>query len=96
MCSALRSGDYATAGTRAYDLAVAVYEYQCLTCDDVFEVQRPMGAAAVDVSCPQGHAGVRRRFSVFAAVGSRDGGAMRDASPAGGGGGCCGGACGCR
>lgn len=71
---------------------VAVYEYVCRACDTSFELRRAMSDADSRVTCPQGHADVRRRLSVFAAVGS--GGS--EVSPAGApAGGCCGGACGC-
>jgi len=68
---------------------VPVYEYRCLDCDDTFEQRRAMADADRDVTCPGGHARVKRLLSVFAAA--RPGGASEPS-----GGGCCGGACGCR
>jgi len=69
---------------------MALYEYRCLECDETFERRRPMDDADRDVTCPAGHARVKRLLSVFAAA--RGGG--DSAAPAGAG--CCGGACGCR
>ena len=45
---------------------VPLYEYRCVTCDDVFEARRAMADADTAV-CPSGHADVRRLLSVFAA-----------------------------
>jgi putative FmdB family regulatory protein len=72
---------------------MARYEYLCKDCGSTFELQRSMADAEGDVRCPDGHAQVRRRFSVFATTG---GGSPSEAPAMGGGGGCCGGACGCR
>ena len=49
-----------------------VYEYHCKTCEDSFEVLRPMGAMAVG-TCPEGHAGVTKVLSTFATVSKADG-----------------------
>ena len=71
-----------------------LYEFRCRTCDDTFEVRRPMSEASEPASCPQGHDGAVRLLSVFASVGA-SGGAPSSAPaprPAGGG---CGGACAC-
>lgn len=73
---------------------MALYEYLCRECETSFEVRRPMRDAEGDVTCPDGHRDVRRKISVFAAVGASAGGATAG-DFAGGGGGCCGGACGC-
>ena len=75
---------------------MAVYEYLCKDCGDVFELQRSMADAEGDVRCPSGHDQVRRRFSVYAMSSTAgSAGASMPAAPSGGGG-CCGGACGCR
>ena len=72
---------------------MAVYEYLCKDCGTTFEQQRSMADAEGEVRCPDGHAQVRRRFSVYA----MSGGASAPAPvPQSGGGGCCGGGCGCR
>lgn len=73
---------------------MALYEYRCRECDTSFELRRAIGDADRDVTCPASHTDVRRRLSVFAAVG----GATSPAPVAAGGGGgaCCGGGCGCR
>lgn len=67
------------------------YDYRCHTCDDVFEVQRPMSEAGFPASCPAGHADTVKLLSVFA----RTGVAAGSGASAGAGGGCCGGGCGC-
>lgn len=73
-----------------------LYDYRCRTCDETFEVRRPM-ADDGPVPCPSGHAETVKLLA-FAAVGGRatpGPGAAFPAGGAGGGGGCCGGACGC-
>lgn len=72
------------------------YEFRCRTCDDRFDVVRPMTDSALPAPCPAGHADTLRVLSVFATTGG--GAPTREAVAAGGGGGgggCCGGACGC-
>jgi putative FmdB family regulatory protein len=73
---------------------MARYEYLCKDCGSTFELQRSMADAEGDVRCPDGHAQVRRRFSVFATT--TGGGAPAPTEAPSMGGGCCGGACGCR
>jgi putative FmdB family regulatory protein len=70
---------------------VARYDYRCRTCDERFEVERPMSAVVTSTPCPDGHLDTVRVLTPFmtAGVGSRPAGAPS------GGGGCCGGACGC-
>jgi putative FmdB family regulatory protein len=65
-------------------VAVPVYEYRCLECDDVFE-QRSAVDAADEACCPAGHRAVKRLLSMFSGTGR--------ATPMSAG--CCGGACGC-
>jgi putative FmdB family regulatory protein len=72
---------------------MALYEYRCRTCDERFEVRRPMTAPAATTPCPDGHLDTVRVLSVFATAGG--GAPSSAASMAGGGGGCCGGSCGC-
>jgi putative FmdB family regulatory protein len=75
-------------------LAMAVYEYRCRTCDDLFEMRRPMSESDAPAECPQGHADTVRLLSVFASAGVATGsvGAMPvGAMPAGG----CGAGCAC-
>ena len=71
---------------------MALYEYRCRTCDDVFEVRRPMSEAGTPAPCPAGHADTVKLLSMFARTGSAVG-APAPARPSGGG--CCGGGCGC-
>ena len=73
------------------------YEYRCRTCDDVFEVRRPMSRSGDPAACPNGHPDTVRLLSVFARTGAADPSGARSGPtptmPAGGG--CCGGVCGC-
>ena len=71
---------------------MALYEYFCRECETSFEVRRPMRDADSGVTCPDGHRNVRRKISVFAAVGASDIAGSAGFESAGG---CCGGACGC-
>jgi putative FmdB family regulatory protein len=68
---------------------MARYDYRCRTCDERFEVQRPMTAASDAAPCPDGHLDTVRVLTAFATTGA---GPSRSSA---GGGGCCGGACGC-
>lgn len=69
-----------------------LYEFRCRTCDDTFEVRRPMSESGEPATCPHGHEGAVRLLSVFANVGASGGSAPSAApKPAGG----CGGACAC-
>ncbi|WP_117000694.1 FmdB family zinc ribbon protein [Desertimonas flava] len=72
---------------------MALYEYRCRTCDERFEVRRPMAEANDPAPCPRGHTRTVRLLSSFASVSA--GAAPAPAMAGGGGGGCCGGACGC-
>ena len=64
------------------------YEYRCRTCEDTFEVSRPMAQSAAPAACPAGHPDTVRLLSTVAMSGT--------AAAAPSGGGCCGGSCGCR
>ncbi|KOU58277.1 zinc ribbon domain-containing protein [Streptomyces sp. NPDC060334] len=66
------------------------YEYRCRTCDDTFEVSRPMAESSAPADCPAGHADTVKLLSAVA-VGGSSGGAPASAPMGGGGGGCCGG-----
>ena len=66
---------------------MAVYEYRCRTCDDLFELRRPMSESDATAECPQGHVDSVRLLSVFASAGAATGGEVA----AGG----CGPACAC-
>ena len=72
--------------------AVPLYEFRCTSCDDTFEVRRPMSQASDPVTCPSGHDGAVRLLSVFASVGA--GAPAAAPAPSAGGGGC-GSGCGC-
>ncbi|MEU8434589.1 zinc ribbon domain-containing protein [Streptomyces sp. NPDC029216] len=60
------------------------YEYRCRTCDDTFEVSRPMAESSVPADCPAGHADTVKLLSAVAVGGT-------SSAPAPSGGGCCGG-----
>ncbi|WP_329789359.1 zinc ribbon domain-containing protein [Lentzea sp. DG1S-22] len=62
------------------------YEFRCRTCDDTFELQRPMSESSSPASCPDGHADTVKLLSMAGIGGTRQ-------APAGSGGGCCGGGC---
>jgi putative FmdB family regulatory protein len=65
------------------------YEYRCRTCEQTFQVTRPMSESADQAACPDGHADTRRLLSIAGMTGT-----TATAAPArAGGGGCCGGGC---
>lgn len=66
-----------------------IYEYRCATCDESFELRRPVGESQSAATCSSGHP-ARRVLSVFATVG---GGAPEAAAPMASGG--CGANCAC-
>ncbi|MFZ4720642.1 MAG: FmdB family zinc ribbon protein [Ilumatobacteraceae bacterium] len=70
-----------------------LYEFKCRTCDDTFEVRRPMSEASDPATCPHGHEDAVRLLSVFASVGGGSAAAPAPAPKAGGHG--CGGGCAC-
>ncbi|MEU6623342.1 MULTISPECIES: zinc ribbon domain-containing protein [Streptomyces] len=65
------------------------YEYRCRTCDDTFELSRPMAESSAPAACPVGHDDTVKLLSAVAVGGS----AGAAPAPSGGGGGCCGGGC---
>ncbi|MFG3303728.1 zinc ribbon domain-containing protein [Streptomyces wuyuanensis] len=67
------------------------YEYRCRTCDNTFELSRPMAESSAPASCPAGHDDTVKLLSAVAVGGTGTGSAP--APSAGGGGGCCGGGC---
>ncbi len=72
-----------------------LYEFRCRSCDETFEVRRPMSQAGEPATCPDGHDGAVRLLSVFASVGaSGSSGAPAPAAQAPRAGGC-GAGCGC-
>jgi putative FmdB family regulatory protein len=70
-----------------------LYEFRCHTCDDRFELRRPMSEANEPAACPEGHPNAVRLLSVFASVGGSTGSAAP--TPAASTGGGCGSGCGC-
>ncbi|MFI8822734.1 zinc ribbon domain-containing protein [Streptomyces sp. NPDC053431] len=64
------------------------YEYRCRTCDDTFELSRPMAESGDPASCPAGHDDTVKMLSAVAV-----GGTAAQSGPPAGGGGCCGGGC---
>ncbi|MEO6156670.1 MAG: zinc ribbon domain-containing protein [Ilumatobacteraceae bacterium] len=73
-----------------------LYEFRCRTCDETFEVRRPMSEAGLPATCPDGHDDAVRLLSVFASVGASSNGSSSSPAPAPGMGGGCGSACGCH
>jgi putative FmdB family regulatory protein len=70
-----------------------VYEYYCRTCEQRFDLLRPIVKADEPAACPEGHAGASRTITLFATIG-RAGDQPFAALPTTGG--CaCGGACAC-
>jgi putative FmdB family regulatory protein len=45
------------------------YDFRCPTCDETFEVSRPMAESDAPVTCSRGHEGAKRQLAVFAATG---------------------------
>jgi putative FmdB family regulatory protein len=68
---------------------MAVYEYRCRTCDDLFELRRPMSEANAPADCPSGHSDTVRLLSVFASTSAEA--ASAGPQPVGG----CGAGCAC-
>ncbi|MFD7079849.1 MULTISPECIES: zinc ribbon domain-containing protein [unclassified Streptomyces] len=60
------------------------YEFRCRTCEDTFEVSRPMAESSAPADCPAGHADTVKLLSAVAVGGT-------GSAPAPSGGGCCGG-----
>jgi len=57
-----------------------IYEYECLTCGERFELRRSMSDSDQELKCPQcGAENPRRIFSTFATTAS--GGACAPSSP---------------
>ncbi|MEW1551022.1 FmdB family zinc ribbon protein [Streptomyces tsukubensis] len=69
------------------------YEFRCRTCDDTFEIDRPMARSGEPASCPDGHDDTVKLLSAVAVGGTATGAPRAAASGGGGGGGCCGGGC---
>jgi len=71
-----------------------LYEFRCRTCDEAFEVRRPMSEANDPAMCSAGHDDSVRLLSVFASVGASSAGSSPAPAPRMTGGGC-GSGCGC-
>src|SRR5215212_8796957 len=55
---------------RRYDrAAMARYDYRCRTCDERFEVERPMSAVVAPTPCPAGHLDTVRVLTPFMTAG---------------------------
>ncbi|WP_405788754.1 zinc ribbon domain-containing protein [Streptomyces sp. NBC_00029] len=65
------------------------YEFRCRTCDDTFEVSRPMAESSAPADCPAGHSDTVKLLSAVSVGGASS--APAPAMGGGGGGGCCGG-----
>jgi putative FmdB family regulatory protein len=73
-----------------------VYEYRCRSCDDVFELSRPMSQSSDPASCPQGHPDAVKLLSRVLVMSGRPGAGPSAGPTMASGGGCCGGGCGCH
>ncbi|MET8504122.1 zinc ribbon domain-containing protein [Streptomyces sp. NPDC015232] len=69
------------------------YEYRCRTCDDTFELSRPMAESGDPAACPAGHDDTVKLLSAVAVGGTAAAAPARASAGGGGGGGCCGGGC---
>jgi putative FmdB family regulatory protein len=72
-----------------------LYEYRCRTCDETFELRRPMSESSAPAPCSSGHVDSMRLLSVFASVGASGATAPSTPAPAARGG-VCGSSCGCH
>ena len=63
-----------------------LYDFRCRTCDDTFELRRPMAEADTPAPCPSGHTDTLRLLPVVS-LGGRAG-APAPAPTGGCGGGC--------
>lgn len=62
-----------------------VYDFRCPTCDERFEVRRPIAESDQPTSCPQGHDGSVRVITTWGTGGGiRSGTPARTAKAAGG------------
>ncbi|MFC4125439.1 FmdB family zinc ribbon protein [Nocardia rhizosphaerae] len=64
------------------------YSFRCRSCDDTFEVSRPMAESSDPAACPAGHDDTVKLLTTFGTVGR---GAAPAPAPRQAGGGCCGG-----
>ncbi|MGW2069557.1 FmdB family zinc ribbon protein [Streptomyces sp. NPDC001953] len=69
------------------------YEYRCRSCDDTFELSRPMAESSAPATCPSGHDDTVKLLSTVAVGGSASAPAPAPRAGGGAGGGCCGGGC---
>ncbi len=58
-----------------------IYEYYCTTCDDGFEIMKPMATMTLEAVCPEGHGGAQKSLSMFASVIKADGCASPSSLP---------------
>ncbi len=72
---------------------VPTYVYRCSTCDDDFELDRPMSQSSAPAKCPSGHTKTMRKLTSFMSVNPNGTGPAAAPAPGGGG---CGGACACH
>ncbi|HEY8527203.1 MAG TPA: zinc ribbon domain-containing protein [Acidimicrobiales bacterium] len=67
-----------------------LYDFRCRTCDETFEVRRPMAEADEPATCPQGHTDTLRLLPIVSLGGRAE--APAQPAPAGG----CGAGCVCH
>ncbi|MEO5679512.1 MAG: zinc ribbon domain-containing protein, partial [Acidimicrobiales bacterium] len=63
-----------------YNARMPFYDFRCPTCDERFEVRRPISESDQPVSCPQGHDGAVRVITTWGT-----GSAIRSGNTAGAG-----------
>jgi putative FmdB family regulatory protein len=73
-----------------------LYEYRCRTCDETFELRRPMSESSAPAECTSGHLDSVRLLSVFSSVGAAGGAGSSPAPAPAARGGVCGSSCGCH
>jgi putative FmdB family regulatory protein len=73
---------------------VPTYVYRCVTCDDDFELDRPMSQSSDPAACPSGHTKTMRKLTGFTSVTANGTTPVKSGPPAAAGG--CGGACACH
>ena len=59
-----------------YNAGMPFYDYRCPTCDERFEVRRPIAEAGEPTSCPNGHENAVRFITTWGT-----GGAIRSGTP---------------
>jgi putative FmdB family regulatory protein len=67
---------------------VPLYDFRCRTCDETFEVRRPMADADEPAACPQGHVDTLRLLPIVSLGGKTGADTPAPAATGGCGAGC--------